>query len=67
MKRTVNLIQIVIYNAEGRKLDVVQYDERMTLKCVEQQKKLLAEQYDVPISKVFAYYEDVSRWIRIPF
>lgn len=60
MKKIVNLIQIVIYNAEGRKLDVVQYDERMTLKCVEQQKKLLAEQYDVPISKVFAYYENVS-------
>lgn len=60
MKKTVNLIQIVIYNGKGRKLDVVQYDERMTLKCVEQQKKLLAEQYDVPISKVFAYYENVS-------
>lgn len=60
MKRTVNLIQIVIYNAKGRKLDVVQYDERMTLKCVEEQKKLLAEQYGVPISKVFAYYENVS-------
>lgn len=60
MKKIVNLIQIVIYSAEGRKLDVVQYDERMTLKCVEQQKKLLAEQYDVPISKVFAYYENVS-------
>lgn len=59
MKKIVNLIQIVIYNAKGRKLDVVQYDERMTLKCVEQQKKLLAEQYDVPISKVFAYYENV--------
>lgn len=60
MKKIVNLIQIVIYNAKGRKLDVVQYDERMTLKCVEEQKKLLAEQYDVPISKVFAYYENVS-------
>lgn len=60
MKKIVNLIRIVIYNAKGRKLDVVQYDERMTLKCVEQQKKLLAEQYDVPISKVFAYYENVS-------
>lgn len=60
MKKIVNLIQIVIYNAKGRKLDVVQYDERMTLKCVEQQKKLLAEQYNVPISKVFAYYENVG-------
>lgn len=60
MKKIVNLIQMVIYNAKGRKLDVVQYDERMTLKCVEEQKKLLAEQYDVPISKVFAYYENVS-------
>lgn len=60
MKKIVNLIQIVIYNAKGRKLDVVQYDERMTLKCVEEQKKLLAEQYDVSISKVFAYYENVS-------
>lgn len=60
MRKIVNLIQIVIYNAKGRKLDVVQYDERMTLKCVEEQKKLLAEQYDVPISKVFAYYENVS-------
>lgn len=60
MKKIVNLIRIVIYNAKGRKLDVVQYDERMTLKCVEQQKKLLAKQYDVPISKVFAYYENIS-------
>ena len=60
MRKIVNLIQIVIYNAKGRKLVVVQYDERMTLKCVEEQKKLLAEQYDVPISKVFAYYENVS-------
>ena len=51
---------MVIYNANGKKLDVVQYNEIMTLKRVEQQKKLLAEQYDVPISKVFAYYENIS-------
>ena len=52
MKRIVNLIQIVIYNAKGRKLDVVQYDERMTLKCVEERKLLANNMMSIQSARV---------------
>lgn len=59
-KDKVELIKIVIYDLKGRKIDTVEYNEIMTLQRVGEQRKLLAEQYNVGISKALAYYQSVK-------